>query len=97
MHKLQTGGAPPPSCLSLAKKADQCELSGLCSHLSSLKSFWCTDLRKATMTVHEKTPAEEQRDKEREMLPSVTLRGLHDAKRHMKAAEYRGKQHIAVR
>ncbi len=49
------------------------------------------------MTVHEKTPAEEQRDKEREMLPSVTLRGLHDAKRHMKAAEYRGKQHIAVR
>jgi hypothetical protein len=49
------------------------------------------------MTAPEKTPAEEERDKEREMLPSVTLRGLHDAKRHMKAAEYRGKQHVEVR
>lgn len=68
----------------------RCKLLSVCSYFAS-------SLRLAIMTVREKTPAEEQRERERELLPSVTLRGLHDAKRMMKAAEYRGKQHVAVR
>lgn len=48
------------------------------------------------MTIPEKTPAEVEHKKERETLPTVTLRGLHDMKRLMKGAEYRGKQSIKV-
>ena len=41
----------------------------------------------------EKTPGE----KARESLPGVTIHGLQDAKRLMKAAEWHGKQNIQVR
>ena len=40
----------------------------------------------------EKTPGE----KARESLPGVTIHGLQDAKRLMKAAEWHGKQDIQV-
>ncbi|KAK9840659.1 hypothetical protein WJX81_007805 [Elliptochloris bilobata] len=49
------------------------------------------------MTVTEKKPEEKTAgEQERETLPGVTIHGLHDAKRLMKAAEYRGKQSIKV-
>ena len=40
----------------------------------------------------EKTPGE----KARESLPGVTIHGLQDAKRLMKAAEWHGKQNVKV-
>lgn len=40
----------------------------------------------------EKTPGE----KARESLPGVTIHGLQDAKRMMKAAEWHGKQNVKV-
>ena len=51
----------------------------------------------AAMTITEKKPEEKTPgEKEREGLPAVTIHGLHDAKRLMKAAEWRGKQNIKV-
>lgn len=69
-------------------------LPSVCSLLICARS-----LHTAIMTVPESKPEHEKTagEKAREGLPSVTIRGLHDAKRLMKAAEYRGKQNIRVR